>query len=134
MLNNKYKIYVILTLVILNLMTIKTADADKNTDDFKAAVAFTGMIQYNVAPGVKLVAVDNLPYNTVQYTYVLERFTKNSPELKNISKNLKAALIEDLKSRDDVEVLRENKINLVYLYKDKANKEILKIPLNYNEY
>ena len=136
MLKNIFKVGVVLVLVILSFTTFNTAKAETNDSDsaLKTASALVGFAPHYVAPGVKLVSVENPSQNTVQYTYVLEQVDRNSPQLKNISQNLKAALIEDFKKHEDIEVLREHKINLIFIYKDIKNVQLFRVVLNHGEY
>ena len=81
-----------------------------------------------------MVSIDYVAPNVVQYNYILEQIDKDDPRVKSVSQVLKAALIEDLKKNDGMSVFRENKVDLIYVYKDTDNNEVFKVRLNHGEY
>ena len=128
------KTCVILILAIFSFIAISTAQINANKSAIGIDATSGKFSPHYVAPGVKLVAADNVSPNTVQYTYVLEQVNKDSPELKNISQNLKASLIKELKNKKETQVLRDNKINLIFVYTDIRNMQLFRVVLNYGEY
>jgi len=134
--NSIFKTCVALLLITLTFLTIGTAKAEESESEkaLGGAAVLVGFAPHYVAPGVKLVSVEKVSQSTVQYTYVLEQVDRNSPELKNISQNLKNALIEDLKKKDEVQILRDNKVSLVFIFKDIKNVQLFRVTLNHGEY
>jgi len=113
----------------------RSPEKDEQNTALKLVIAMqqADLPQY-VAPGIQMVASDYVPHNTVQYTYVVEQIKKDDPMVEIIAPSLKSALIDDLKKNKAVDIMREQKTNLIYFYKDTDNRELFRIRIDHGEY
>lgn len=75
--------------------------------------------------------------NTVQYNYGITSITKAevTEEVKTQAANeTKAKMLEEAKKNKDMQVFRDHKVNLNYVYRDKNNEEIYRFTISGDEY
>jgi hypothetical protein len=74
------------------------------------------------------------PGNRLTYYYTLVNYLKSELDSEELKKNIKPNLINNAKTNKDMESFRLNRIELIYIYRDKENIEILRIAIQPDEY
>jgi hypothetical protein len=75
-----------------------------------------------------------LPDKTFQYVYTLVNYSKAQLNLKDMEKQMRPFLLNGIKTNDKMNFFRDNKVTLIYSYRDKDGNEILKFVFDYNDY
>ena len=74
------------------------------------------------------------PGNSLTYYYTLVNYQKNEIDSDKFIKLLKPNILNNAKTNKDMENFRKNKVELIYVYRDKNNIEAFRIVLPPNEY
>jgi hypothetical protein len=75
-----------------------------------------------------------LPNKKFTYIYTLINYTQEEIDSDELKELLEPNILNNIKTNSDLEEFRENKVTMVYLYKDKTGNEILKLEYSYNDY
>ena len=76
-----------------------------------------------------------LRWNKFAYYYTFYTHSLEDFDINNFEKNLKASLIDNAKTNAKINVfLKDLKITMVFIFKDKDGNDIKNIEITYNEY
>jgi len=73
------------------------------------------------------------PGKEFAYFFTIINYTVEEVDM-DIFEGIRANLINNAKTNSDMEIFRENKVNLKYVYRDKDMKEIIQIKISADEY
>jgi hypothetical protein len=75
-----------------------------------------------------------LPGKKFTYFYTLVNYSVDEIDIENFENGMKSNLLNNIKTNSDLKEFRDNKVTMVYFYKDKNGNEIIKIELTYEDY
>ncbi|MGE5457041.1 MAG: hypothetical protein ACM3RX_01665 [Methanococcaceae archaeon] len=75
-----------------------------------------------------------LPDNVFQYNYTLINTSKDSIDIQVFENIMKPMLIKNIGSTPELKTFRDNKVTMVYSYKDKNGNFLSKISVTYDDY
>jgi hypothetical protein len=75
-----------------------------------------------------------LPENAFQYNYTLVDLTKAEVNLDTVRKYIEPGLINNAKTNPDLKIYRDNKITMIYNYRDKNGEFIIKFSVTPEQY
>ena len=75
-----------------------------------------------------------LPDKTFQYAYTIINFSKEELNLEELENNLRPMILNNIKTNSDLKHFRDNKVTMIYSYRDKNNNEVLKLTYAYDDY
>ena len=75
-----------------------------------------------------------LPNKTIQYYYTLINSSKDELDLEEYKNNMHPVILNNIKTSSDLEHFRDNKVTMIYVFRDKNNIEILKLIYKYDDY
>ena len=75
-----------------------------------------------------------LPDKKFTYFYTLINYSTEEIDIEILKENLEPNILNNIKTSTDLKKFRENKVTMVYLYRDKNGNEILKLEYSYNDY
>ena len=75
-----------------------------------------------------------LSENIFQYNYTLINLNKSEVNIDTVKKYVEPGLINNVKTNPDLKAFRDNKITMVYYYKDKNGEFVLKISVTPDMY
>jgi len=79
-------------------------------------------------------SITALPDKTIQFFYTLINSSKDKLDLEEYKNNMHQVLLNNIKTSSDLEQFRENKVTMIYVFRDKNNIEILKLIYKYDDY
>ena len=82
----------------------------------------------------RLDSIISLSNNTLQYTITLINITKDELNIMQFKELNYPYVLEFIKTNPDMKYLRDNRIRIINLYKDKNNNEIIKLIFDYLDY
>jgi len=87
-----------------------------------------------LSSGLRVDSTMALPDKTFQYVLTLINVSKDELNLEELKKISYKEVLNNVKTSSDLKPFRDNKVTLIYLYKDKNNNEIFKLIFTYNDY
>lgn len=75
-----------------------------------------------------------LPENTFQYNYTLINLNKSEIDTQTLREHLEPGINNNIRTSPDMEFYRNNKVNMVYNYRDKKGVFVLKITSSPEQY
>lgn len=74
-------------------------------------------------------SVNSLPDNTVQYDFTLVRVQKENIDVKALKKSVESEILSTSKTNPSLEAFRNNNCTVVYVYRDKNQKNLFEVTL-----
>ena len=75
-----------------------------------------------------------LPNKTLQSNYTFIAFSKDELNIDEVKRKFLPVLLNEVKTNQNLKLLKDNKVTMVYLFNDKNGSEILKLLFDYNDY
>jgi hypothetical protein len=75
-----------------------------------------------------------LPGKKFAYYYTLVNFSVDELDVENFESIMKPTILNSIKTNSDLQEFRDNKVTMVYLYKDKSGNEIIKFEFTHDDY
>jgi hypothetical protein len=75
-----------------------------------------------------------LPDNAIQYFYTLVNYSKDEINIEDFKNELSPMVLNNIKTNSDLKSFKDNKITMIYSYRDKNNNELFKLKYEYDDY
>jgi len=75
-----------------------------------------------------------LPGKKFSYYYTLVNYSVDELDIENFENIMKPTILNGLKTNSDLKGFRDNKVTMIYFYKDKNGNEIVKFEFTHDDY
>ena len=82
-----------------------------------------------ISDDIRMESVNSLPDNTVQYDFTLVRVIKENIDVKALKTSVEKEILSSSKTNPSLEAFRNNNSTVVYIYRDKNQKNLFKVVL-----
>jgi hypothetical protein len=82
-----------------------------------------------ISDDIRMESVNSLPENTVQYDFTLVRVQKENIDVKALKTSVEKEILSTSKTNPNLEAFRNNSSTVVYVYRDKNQKQLFDITL-----
>jgi len=82
-----------------------------------------------ISEDICMESVNSLPDNTVQYDFTLVHVKKETIDVKALKKSVEKEILSTSKTNPSLEAFRNNNSTVVYIYRDKDQKNLFKVVL-----
>jgi hypothetical protein len=88
------------------------------------------MVDENIRADNVTVLVDN----TIQYNYTLINYLKEEVDINQLKSNLSSHLLNGIKTNPNLKIFRDNKVTMIYAYRDKVGVFLFSLEYKYEDY
>ncbi len=75
-----------------------------------------------------------LPNNSFQYNYTLVNYAKKDIDVAKLKATVSPIILNNIKTNPDLQLFRDNKVTMIYSYKDKNGNFLFSSKYGYNDY
>lgn len=138
---NTNKILIVLFVIFLGFMigrmsVTKTQPKDINIDKelMKMASEINKNCPFIVDENTRADNVIYLLDNTIQYNYTVIKYFKKEVDVNQLKANLNSHLLNGIKTNPNLKFFRDNKVTMIYAYRDKVGVFLFSLKYKYEDY
>lgn len=138
---NTNKIIIILFAIILGSMIGKLSVGTNQPNELSIDKALMKMASeinkscpFMVDENIRADNVTVLVDNTIQYNYTLINYLKEEVDINQLKSNLSSHLLNGIKTNPNLKIFRDNKVTMVYAYRDKVGVFLFSLEYKYEDY
>lgn len=138
---NTNKIIIILFAIILGSMIGKLSVGTNQPNELSIDKALMKMASeinkscpFMVDENIRADNVTVLVDNTIQYNYTLINYLKEEVDINQLKSNLSSHLLNGIKTNPSLKIFRDNKVTMVYAYRDKVGVFLFSLEYKYEDY
>ena len=75
-----------------------------------------------------------LPDKKFSYYFTVVNYSVDELDIENFENIMEPKILNNIKTNSDLKQFRDNKVTMIYFYKDKNGNEIIKFEFTYDEY
>ncbi len=72
--------------------------------------------------------------NTIQYNYTVINYMKEEVDINQLKSNISMHLLNGIKTNPNLKIFRDNKVTMIYEYKDKVGVFLFSLKYKYDDY